>query len=353
MRKIGFAFLFLALLFVAKSAETAEQAKPVQQPTIQKQGHHIFAFFEIGDSAAEPDNTISSDDFVAILNELERGRYTVTSIASVLQPHEGDIPLVSLTFDGGYRSFYENALPVLKQAEMPFTLFITPEQINRNSPRYMTWEQIRDVADLDYATVALQADYYVPFPVRDDSDIRAGLNRAIGTFEQQLGFKPSYIAYPFGMYDDKTLSIVSEYSFFLAGFGLNSSVVSPQTPRMTLPRFALTGDYADLNRFKMVASVLPLPVFDAIPGRSTIVDKDAPDIGFTIDDAVTNPDKLSCFAGGVGKIKVELLGHRAELRFDQPLIEGKRLRINCTLPYISPEDGAENWYWYGLLVQPR
>lgn len=347
MKIFGFVLWVLTFFWATGFAAAQNNVAP------QEPGHHVFAFFEIGDSVNDPDNTISFDDFVGIIEELKRGHYTVAPIASVLASVTGDFPVISLTFDGGYRSFYENALPALKQSELPFTVFITPEQINRNSPRFMTWEQIREVADLDYATVALQADYYVPLPVRDDSDIRTGLNRGIGIFEQNLGYKPSYIAYPFGMYDEKTLSIISEYDFIKAGFGLNSSVIAPQTPRLTLPRFALTGDYADVNRFKMVAGALPMPVFDTIPGRSTIVDKDAPDIGFSVQNTVTNLDKLSCFAGGYGRIKPEILGNRVELRFDQPLIEGVRLRINCTLPTISPEDGTENWYWYGILIQPR
>ena len=50
---------------------------------------------------------------------------------------------ILLTIDDGFKSFYENAWPILKQRKIPFIIFINTETIG--SSGYMDWSEIREI----------------------------------------------------------------------------------------------------------------------------------------------------------------------------------------------------------------
>ena len=116
---------------------------------------------------------------------------------------------------------------------------------------------------------------------------------------------------------------------------------------MALPRFSMTESYADLDRFDLVSTALPLTVTDIEP-PAPYQDRMIESIGFTIaDDLAGQTDNLSCFISGKDEVEIQLLGPRVEVRASTPLT-AERFRLNCTLP------AADNrWRWFGMLyVQP-
>ena len=67
-----------------------------------------------------------------------------------LQTGEDFSKTVAITFDDGYRDFYTDALPVLKQCGFTATLFLATDRI-RNTPAriegadYLTWSDVREL----------------------------------------------------------------------------------------------------------------------------------------------------------------------------------------------------------------
>ena len=71
------------------------------------------------------------------------------------------------------------------------------------------------------------------------------------------------------------------------------------------------------------------------------VKKNPPAFGFTLFPEIANDHQLRCFNSTYGKLAVERLGPRAEVRFPGALPSG-RSRVNCTMP------GPNNrWRWFG------
>ena len=45
---------------------------------------------------------------------------------------------ILLTVDDSFKSFYQNAWPLLKEKKIPFIIFVNTREINSNHPNYMT-----------------------------------------------------------------------------------------------------------------------------------------------------------------------------------------------------------------------
>ena len=50
---------------------------------------------------------------------------------------------ILITIDDGFKSFYEEAWPILKKEKIPFILFISTEPVGKNG--YMNWSQIKEI----------------------------------------------------------------------------------------------------------------------------------------------------------------------------------------------------------------
>ena len=96
------------------------------------------------------------------------------------------------------------------------------------------------------------------------------------------------------------------------------------------------------KRFKLVANALPVPYTDLSPLNPTLT-QNPPLFGFTLTKEAGPLRGLTCYAGDQGKLQMERLGPRVEVRLARNFSAG-RARINCTAP--GP-DGR--WRWLGML----
>jgi len=129
---------------------------------------------------------------------------------------------------------------------------------------------------------------------------------------------------------------------FAAAFGQHSGAAAALSDNLVLPRFPLNEAYGSMERFRLVANALPLPVDGVTPGDLSIATAgdNPPNFGFTVAAPLGNLDALTCFTSA-GEAEVTRLDQRIELRFGGPLPAG-RVRVNCTLP---AEGGR--WRWFG------
>ena len=52
---------------------------------------------------------------------------------------------LAITFDDGYLSIYENAYPLLKSYNFPFTIFVSPKAIDSKFGNSLSWEMLREM----------------------------------------------------------------------------------------------------------------------------------------------------------------------------------------------------------------
>lgn len=302
----------------------------------------VFMYHRFGESEW-PSTNIRLDQFEAHLEEIRSGGFTVLPLPEVLERMRGGAELpdrtVAITVDDAYASVYAEAWPRLKKAGLPFTLFVSTDAVDRGVPGYMTWDQVRELKAAG-ATIGSQTASHPHLPDIELEQVKIELDRAAQRIADETGERPTLFAYPYGEYGSAIQRIVAGRGY-VAAFGQQSGVAHAGSDRYGLPRFALNETYGGVDRFRLTANALPLPVQDRVPA-DLILQQNPPAFGFTVDPTIPDVDRIDCYASGQGRTKVEALGTRVEVRLPEPFPTG-RARINCTMP--GP-DGR--WRWYGV-----
>ncbi len=303
-----------------------------------------FIYHRFGEDAY-PSTSIPIDQFEAHLEELKSGPYTVLALPDILKALRDGTPLpertVAITIDDAFLSVYTEAWPRLKAAGLPMTLFIATKAIDQGGKSYMTWDQVRELLR-DGVTIGSQTDAHLHMPLADEKTVRDDLAHSNARFREELGNAPTLLAYPYG---EASLAVqdMTRKAGFKAAFGQHSGVLHGGEDFFYLPRFAFSKTYGSLERFRLAANALPLPVKDITP-RNLVLEKDSnpPNFGFTIAGDIPGLNRLRCYASGQGQAELAQLGERRfEIRLAAPFPKG-RARINCTL---HTQD--DHWRWYG------
>ncbi|PPR63253.1 MAG: hypothetical protein CFH10_00576 [Alphaproteobacteria bacterium MarineAlpha4_Bin2] len=303
----------------------------------------VFLMYHRFGEVGHPQTNITSEQFDRHLEELTNAKYTVLPVPEILAKLKLGAQLpertIGITIDDAFRSVYEIAFPKLRDRKLPFTLFVATRAVDRKLPDFMTWDQIRELQDAG-VTIGSQTHTHLHMAINKSADNRKDIETSNNRFASELGHTPTLFAYPYGEAGSSVMSVVKNLGFEFA-FGQHSGVAHRTSPAYFLPRFAFNEAYSDVERFRLVANALPLPVSDIVP-RDPLLKHNPPAFGFTVKNNIENLSRLSCYHSQQGKAYVEWLGsYRAEVRFKKPFKSG-RSRLNCTLP------GPENrWRWFG------
>jgi len=339
------------VILTAASAHAQTQTPQETFKNASEDGASVIMYHRFGESDYPATNT-NLEQLDAHIAELKNGDYTVLALGEIVSrlksgkafPYKS----VGVSIDDAYRSVYTEGWPRFKKAGIPFTLFVATDPVDRGLSRYMTWAQIREMAADPLVTIGSQTATHLHMNDNSMERNAADLEKSNARFEENLGYVPELIAYPYGEFSNTTIDAVKQAGF-VAGFGQHSGAFGSDDDLYRLPRFAMNENYGDLGRLRTAASALPIPVKDVIP-QDTLVDPNGnpPYIGFTIPDGFPRTDQLACFSNHEGKLKTERLGPRIEVRMTQKLPQG-RTRLNCTLPVSGPGNQGR-WRWFGLLL---
>ncbi len=318
----------------------------------------VYAYFRVGDDDRDIPG-ITSDDFktqITDISNLDSG-YNPISIDAIIKAQNNNSPLpdktITLTFEGSDSSFIRNAFPLLKDNNIPFTIFISPGLIDAaeksGDTSVLSWNDVKKISKSDLATIGLTSYSYTHIDGKNLEAITSDLNHARATYREKLEKEPIYFSYPYGEYNPDFIEAVKKQGF-TATFGQQSGAISKSTGRNTLPRFTMTDDFSDVERLRLTASSLPFPVTDIEPS-TTMIDTNPPHPGFTVADSIPENDlkKIKCFASGIDKVDVQKIGaRRFEIRFSNGFEDSKG-RLNCTIPAPSL-DGTDDirWRWLGF-----
>ena len=294
-------------------------------------------------------STVTAAQFDAHIKELQSGPYKIMKLGDIVDALKQGRALpqrvVALTFDSGDRALQRTVWPKLKAANMPMAVFIGADRPG-NRTDHLGWEQLSEMAS-GGVEIGITGPSGISLAAMPVERVKTELARAIKKMQQELGRAPRFLAYPQGEFTASTIAAVAEAGIE-AAFGEHSGAAHKSLGMLTLPRFLLSQTYGDMDRFRIVAGALALPIKDLVPADPRVTRPNPPTLGFTVDPPLGGLDQLNCFAAGQGRATVEVLGEaRVEVRLLGELPAG-RARVNCTMP--GPEG---RWRWLGIpfLVQ--
>ena len=251
---------------------------------------------------------------------------------------------VLLTIDDAFKSFYDNAWPVLEKNKIPFILFVNTREIG--SYGYMTWKQIKEISEKKFVHIGNHSHSHDYLIDKTDDEIRTDVSLAIADFKKNLDYESPFFSYPFGEYSNSFKNIIKDFDFKYA-FGQHSGVVDETKNFYELPRFSINEKYGEVKRFKLILKTIPLKFKSITPEEKYINNgNNPPDVIVEFFEDIKNIKLINCYSNELNswrkseieflndfKIKIKLVGK----------FTTERGRINCSL---RETDGS--WRWLGM-----
>ncbi len=247
---------------------------------------------------------------------------------------------IAITFDDAYDSVYHTAAPLLAEKAYPYTIFVNTEAVGRNG--YMTWDQIRELAERPGVTIANHSadhGHLARKPNESESDWQArvtnSLDSAQESLEEELDSPAPMFAYPYGEFDEALERRIAERGWY--GFGQQSGAIGQQTEKTRLPRFPMANAYGQLGNLenKLRSKAFPIDTGELPDG---VISGNPPTLVFPLVDPI-DANRLTCFASGQGRIDFDVIDGNVEVKAPEAF-NSRRFRYNCTHPA-----GDGSYYW--------
>lgn len=301
--------------------------------------------------------SVTPRQFADHMQYLADNDFNVLPLPEIIHALKNKKPLpdkvIAITFDDGYISVLDNALPILRKHRFPYTIFVNTDLIN-HSQEFMSWKQLHQL-NSESATIAnhTTAHSHLARQRADESysewkkRIENEITQAEAVIKHQLGKSPGLLAYPYGEYNSQIKAITKLHG--LVGFAQHSGAFNEKVDWQAVPRFAFNQMYAEMQGFADKVNSLPMPLVNAIardhrgePLEDPLIPlhSNRPTLKLTLESAEL-AQRIQCFASGQGRVPAEVSQATVTLQLQQDLPIG-RSRINCT----AASDQAGRFYWY-------
>ena len=293
------------------------------------------------------------------MDYLEQNDFKIISLAAFLNHLDKKIQFddktVLITFDDGYDSIIDNALPILKQKGFPFTVFINAKPIEQKLSQWMTWQQLKTLQQYK-GTIANHSfsHHHLIRRLENESDaawvkrIENDLLKNQKLLKQKLNISNKVLAYPYGEYDrTQVMPLLAKHGF--VGFAQHSGAVSLETDRQAIPRFAFGGNYGQMDDFIVKVNALPVNLkrVELLNAKGKVLSDHVltneeyyPQLKVTSENSALL-SQLQCFFSGQGRLEKRIEQNQALFQLSQKVKPG-RSRFNCTAP--SKQKGR--FYWF-------
>lgn len=206
--------------------------------------------------------TVRTATFRWQLDYLKYHHHPIVPLRAVVSYLLGQSPAppsgaVVITADDGHRSVFTEMLPIVREHNVPVTLFIYPSAIS-NASYAMTWEQLEvlhrtglfDIESHTYWHPNLKAEKRKLSPNAYRASVQMQLVKANTVLQNRLGVPADLLAWPFGIHDDELIGMAREAGY-RAAFTIERRLVTSHEPIMALPRFLVT-DVASGRNFTLM-----------------------------------------------------------------------------------------------------
>ncbi|WP_144393665.1 polysaccharide deacetylase family protein [Pleionea sediminis] len=304
----------------------------------------ILLYHHISEETPRSTST-KPEEFEAHLKYLKENNFHVLNLENAIKRLFNGEPLppkaIAITFDDGYASIFNEAWPLLKRYQMPFTIFIATEPVDNQYSSMMTWQQLNTLkeANVSIANHTRTHPHLLGLSLKEAQE---EITYADMQIKKALNIQSNLFAYPYGEYNLPLSNTLQTNRLF--GFAQYSGPATALSSPQAIPRFSVSGQYAKLSDFKLKVNTLAMPV--------THQEKYEPHItqakkhfSLNFESLPFAPSSIQCFYSGKLISNLNWKKSRLNIELDSPAKFG-RSRINCTAP-----TGKNNqFYWHSLPI---
>ena len=253
---------------------------------------------------------------------------------------------ILLTIDDAFKSFYDEAWPLLKKNQIPFILFVSTEPVGNKG--YMTWEQILEIEKEDFVTIGHHSHSHEYLIESSDEEFILDIEKASKIFNEKIGYVPKLFSYPFGEYSEFMRNFISKN--FSYAFGQHSGVIDVNKEKFQLPRFPINENYGKIKRFESIIKSYPLEYKKLTPTEKKInKETNPPKFKVEFFKNQKNIKNIICYSneGNIWKKSLTNINDNfLTIDFREPF-KPRRGRINCSLN----DNGRWRWFGTQFIVQ--
>ncbi len=190
--------------------------------------------------------------------------YVMCDDGSVTIP---DNPII-VTFDDGYLSNYEIAFPILKELEIPATIFVVTDTVGeiagggKVNNSHFSWEQAREMEESGLIEIQSHTVNHKRMTSLDVNEMIRQIRKSKYDIERNLGRECDMIAYPYGDYNQtiKDAARAAGYKMQLlvddkieeAEYGVNV----PTDGTENVVRMTIAGSMGNVNVIEIIKRTL-------------------------------------------------------------------------------------------------
>ena len=289
-----------------------------------------------------PSTNVRMDVFIRQMEIIKSSGYEIYNPSMFLKKFNQpkNKKKILITIDDGFKSFYNEAWPYLKENNIPFILFVSTEPVGKKG--YMTWEEIKEIDQSKIGFIGHHSHTHEYLIDMSEKEFVNDIETATKIFKEKLGYIPPIFSYPFGEYSLYMKNYISKN--FEIGFGQHSGIIDINKDKFELPRFPINEKYGKLERFKSLINYYPLEYKSIRPEEKKLDNKNnPPKLKVEFFNNQKNIKNINCYANDGGNWKKSDLvfdGNILNINFTEPFLP-RRGRINCSL-----NDNGK-WRWFG------
>ena len=237
---------------------TVEEAKPLvtsdtnsQQPTLPEKRTTkvpILVYHHVSQSDPEGSSglrrlTVTADVFAQQMQYLQDNGYHVITFGDLADyfEHGKELPTlpVIISFDDGWETQFEYALPSLEKYRYSATFFVVTDYIGR--PGFISWPQLQTLVT-DGMTIGSHTRSHPRLArIKDPEKLWDQIYNSKAILESQLQASVEEFAYPYGSYNAKAAAAVKQAGY-RAGRGCCSGIAHTSSDVFTLKAVMVPND---------------------------------------------------------------------------------------------------------------
>lgn len=171
---------------------------------------------------------IQPQTFDAQINTLKEAGYTFITPSEISKIERGEENIekpIIISFDDGYRDFYDDVFPILKKNSVKAVAYIVPGFLDHLN--YMYWNQVKEISQSNLIEIGAHSVHHLSLDRLSEKDAYDEIIDSKIVLELSLGRQITTFAYPYGHFTDQTIKLVKTAGFtsaFTTISGTNSNI---------------------------------------------------------------------------------------------------------------------------------
>lgn len=149
---------------------------------------------------------------------------------------------VIISFDDGFKSVYENAVPIMARYGVKANIYLPTKYIGHNN-HFMTWDMVKELHETGDYEFAAHTHSHVDIRTLNDEDMQKEMDLSTELFSRELQYNPIAFCMPYGTFDKKSIALLkdkSQYKYILGSF--YGMIKQSQLEKKILPRVGISNE---------------------------------------------------------------------------------------------------------------